>query len=135
MQTRMKNFVTQVPAAPSPEAERHYQAKFTFETDCWDVHSTEDFDDRGFVLVDVRSPELYAKGHLQGAINIPHAKLTEKRLEEYAMDTLFVVYCSGPHCNGSTRGALRLAQQGRPVKEMIGGVTGWIDEGFTLVTE
>ncbi|HGF7514615.1 TPA: rhodanese-like domain-containing protein, partial [Vibrio cholerae] len=23
----------------------------------------------------------------------------------------------------------------RPVKKMIGGVTGWLDEGFTLVTE
>lgn len=31
-------------------------------------------------------------------------------------------------------GALRLAERGRPVKEMIGGVTGWLDEGFALAT-
>jgi len=29
--------------------------------------------------------------------------------------------------------ALKLASLGRPVKKMIGGVTGWLDEGFTLV--
>src|SRR5258707_20475 len=49
--------------------------------------------------------------------------------------TLFVTYCAGPHCNGATRGAIRLAQLGRPVKIMIGGVTGWLDEGFELVPD
>lgn len=48
------------------------------------------------------------------------------------MDTLFVTYCAGPHCNGATSGAIRLARLGRPVKIMIGGVTGWLDEGFEL---
>ncbi|MFP3569975.1 hypothetical protein [Paraburkholderia sp. SIMBA_030] len=36
------------------------------------------------------------------------------------------------HCNGATRAAIRLAQLGRPVKVMIGGITGWLDEGFQL---
>jgi len=50
-------------------------------------------------------------------------------------DTLFVVYCSGPHCNGADRAALNLARLGRPVKKMIGGVEGWKDEGFSLTSE
>jgi len=29
--------------------------------------------------------------------------------------------------------ALKLASLGRPVKKMIGGVAGWLDEGFTTV--
>ncbi|NOF08052.1 rhodanese-like domain-containing protein, partial [Vibrio cholerae] len=33
------------------------------------------------------------------------------------------------------KAAIRLAKLGRPVKKMIGGVTGWLDEGFTLGTE
>jgi hypothetical protein len=33
----------------------------------------------------------------------------------------------------SDKAALKLASLGRPVKKMIGGVTGWLDEGFTLV--
>ena len=40
--------------------------------------------------------------------------------------------CAGPHCNGANKAALRLARLGLRVKMMIGGVTGWIDEGFTL---
>ena len=34
----------------------------------------------------------------------------------------------------TARGAERLARLGRPVKLMIGGITGWLDEGFSLAT-
>jgi rhodanese-related sulfurtransferase len=56
--------------------------------------------------------------------------MTATRMGEYPKDKVFVVYCAGPHCNG--KAALRLARLGLPVKMMIGGLTGWIDEGFTL---
>ena len=49
-------------------------------------------------------------------------------------ETVFVVYCWGPQCNGANKAALRLARLGRPVKEMIGGVAGWTDEGFPFAT-
>ncbi|MHB9834139.1 rhodanese-like domain-containing protein [Paraburkholderia terrae] len=68
-------------------------------------------------------------------LNLPHRKITESKFREYPADTLFVTYCAGPHCNGATRGAIRLAKLGRPVKIMIGGVTGWFDEGFALETQ
>jgi len=67
-----------------------------------------------------------------GARNLPQGKIVEAKLGDYPLDTLFVVYCAGPHCNGAQRGAERLARLGRPVKLMIGGVTGWLDEGFEL---
>ncbi len=132
MKTRLKNLVTEVETPPSPEALAHFKAKLTHETDCWDVHHTQDLEDRGFVLADVRSPDAFARGHLPGAVNLPTNTLSSQRLAEYAQETLFVVYCAGPHCNGSTRAAIRLARLGRPVKEMIGGITGWLDEGFDL---
>jgi rhodanese-related sulfurtransferase len=53
-------------------------------------------------------------------------------METWPRETLFVTYCAGPHCNGADRGALRLARLGRPVKNMVGGITGWLDEGFEL---
>jgi rhodanese-related sulfurtransferase len=53
-------------------------------------------------------------------------------MAQWPADTVFVTYCAGPHCNGAARGALRLAELGRPVKIMTGGITGWIDEGFDL---
>lgn len=128
----MKNSVTELAAAASAQAEAHFSAKFSFETDCWDVHESLASTQPGFVLLDVRSPAAYARGHVPGAINLPHAKIIESKMREYASDTLFVVYCAGPHCNGADRAALRLARLGRPVKLMIGGVTGWLDEGFEL---
>jgi rhodanese-related sulfurtransferase len=59
--------------------------------------------------------------------------MIEKILVGYPADALFVVYCAGPHCNATEKAAIRLAKLKRPVKKMIGGVTGWIDEGFSLV--
>lgn len=128
----MTNHVTQVPAASADLAVRHFEAEFTFETDCWDTHDALSRDDPGFVLVDVRSPELFARGHIAGAVNIPHGKIIGSRMAVYPDATLFVTYCAGPHCNGAARGALRLAHLGFPVKIMSGGVTGWLDEGFSL---
>jgi rhodanese-related sulfurtransferase len=128
----MPNNVTQIPAAPSHLAQAHFEAEFTFETDCWDVHDALSSGDPGFVLLDVRGPALFERGHVRGAINLPHAKIIESKLAEYPPNTLFVVYCAGPHCNGAARAAVRLAKLGRPVKLMAGGVTGWIDEGFEL---
>ena len=129
----MPSAVTAVPAAPPAEAEAHFAAELAFETDCWDVH---DALSKGpdFVLVDVRSPALFARGHVAGAINIPHREITADRMAEWPESTLFVTYCAGPHCNGAARGALRLAKLGRPVKIMAGGVAGWLDEGFALRT-
>lgn len=128
----MPSAVAQIPAAASPEAERHFAARLTFETDCWDVHDSLRQGATDFVLVDVRSPALYARSHIPGALNIPHGKLVASTLAAYPKDTLFVVYCAGPHCNGANRGALRLARLGYPVKELMGGMTGWADEGFAF---
>lgn len=128
----MNDAVTAVPAAASAEAIAHFEAEFRFETDCWDVHEALGRGDPGFVLLDVRAPESYARGHVPGAISLPHGKIIASKLEQYPEGTLFVTYCSGPHCNGAARGALRLAKLGRPVKIMAGGMTGWLDEGFAL---
>jgi hypothetical protein len=40
-----------------------------------------------------------------------------------------------PLCCGHQRRRIRLAELGRPVKLMIGGVTGWLDEGFELAKD
>jgi rhodanese-related sulfurtransferase len=130
MPMKLKNAVTETDPAPSERAAAHFAARLALETDCWDVHEAMRSGAPDFVLVDVRSPTLFARGHVSGAVNIPHAAIAAERMEAYGPDTLYVVYCAGPHCNGADKGALRLARLGRPVKQMIGGITGWLDEGF-----
>jgi rhodanese-related sulfurtransferase len=127
----MKSPVSEVPAADSEHALKHFEAGLAFETDCWDVHACLAAG-ADFVLLDVRSPEHYQHAHLPGAVNLPHAKIIGSRLAAYPAGTLFVVYCAGPHCNGAQRAAIRLARLGRPVKLMIGGMTGWLEEHFEL---
>lgn len=129
-----KSNVSAVAAAAASDAAAHFEARLTFETDCWDVHHALDQGVIDFVLLDVRSAELYQRGHVPGAGHLPHGRIAAGTLRRWPADTLFVVYCAGPHCNGANRAALRLARLGRPVKEMIGGITGWLDEGFALVS-
>lgn len=127
------SIVTEVAAADSAAALAHFEQALRFETDCWDVHSVLGTPEQDFVLLDVRGSDSYARGHLPGAIDLAHRKIVAAKLADYPADTVFVTYCAGPHCNGAARAAIRLARLGRPVKIMIGGVTGWLDEGFTLV--
>ena len=129
----MTSLVSDIPAASPQAAIDYFAAGFRFETDCWDVHASMQ-SGADFILLDVRSPALFARSHIAGAINLPHGKIVAGRLSAWPPDALLVTYCAGPHCNGAARGALRLARLGRPVKIMAGGICGWIDEGFELVT-
>jgi rhodanese-related sulfurtransferase len=122
--------VTAVPPAAPSEAAAHYARKLALETDCADVHASFTRETPDFVLLDVRGAAAYARAHVPGAISLPHRDITPERMMVWPHDTLFVVYCAGPHCNGADQAALKLARLGRPVKVMIGGMTGWADEGL-----
>ena len=129
----MKSVVSRVPALSPDKARQHFERRLAYETDCWDVHHAITNEKNDFVLLDVRSQESFDAGHVPTAIHLPHWKISDATLADYPDDTLFVVYCAGPHCNGASKGAIALAKLGRPVKEMIGGAIGWTDEGFELV--
>jgi rhodanese-related sulfurtransferase len=131
----MTTSVTAVPAADSIRALQHFEACLEYETDCWDVHESLRGGVADFILLDVRSSAAFDRGHIDGAVSQPHAAITEASMARYRKGTVFVVYCAGPHCNGAHGAAIRLASLERPVKMMIGGITGWIDEGFDLVAE
>ena len=129
----MTSRVTAVPAADSTRAMKHFESLLEFETDCWDVNDALSGGQPDFVLLDVRGAAAFGKGHVASATNLPHARISAETLADFPADGLFVVYCAGPHCNGAHRAALKLARLGRPVKVMIGGITGWLGEGFELV--
>ena len=131
----MHSMVVRPKPASSEDALAHFQKLLTFETDCWDVHYALNNDLHDFVLFDVRAVDVAKKGYIDGAVFMPHAKIDQQTLSIYAEDTVFVVYCAGPHCNATEKAAIKLARLGRPVKKMIGGATGWLDEGFELVAD
>ncbi len=125
MSITYKSMVLASPAAESEDAQRFFSKKLGYETDCTDVYHDLKHEIANFVLVDVRSPEHYAKSHIPQAINIPNARINERTMSEYAPGTIFVVYCWGPGCNGATIAAMKLSKLGFPVKEMLGGMEYW----------
>jgi rhodanese-related sulfurtransferase len=125
--------VTAVRAAEPDAARAHFERLLELETDCADVASDLAAGHADFVLLDVRSTEAYGAGHVPGARSLPHREISPITLADHPPDTTFVVYCAGPHCNGADRAALALARLGRPVKKMLGGISGWREEGFPLV--
>jgi rhodanese-related sulfurtransferase len=128
----MTTAVTVTPPATPSDAAEHFACKLALETDCADVFSALRDGAPDFALLDVRGSAAYARAHVPGAINLPHREITAERMMDWPHEMLFVVYCAGPHCNGADQAALKLSNLGRPVKVMLGGMTGWADEGFAF---
>lgn len=87
----------------------------------------------GMTLLDVRSPEEFAQGHLPGAINIPLEEL-EQRLSELAADQEWVAYCRGPYCVLSHNAAALLRAKGFKVRRLEQGFTDWQAAGLGVET-
>jgi rhodanese-related sulfurtransferase len=120
------------PVADPADAARHYARKLSFETDCSDVHEAAGA--AGVVVVDSRSPEAYALGHVPGAVSLPHSTTSPASTAGWDREALYVTYCWGPGCNAGDQGALLLAQQGFPVKLMIGGWATWTADAYPVAT-
>ncbi|MBD3720859.1 rhodanese-like domain-containing protein [Klebsiella pneumoniae] len=136
-QTRRRRHECSNPISPATSAEaiRWFSHKLHLETDCADVHSAQRAGEVDFVLLHVvGSEEAFARRHLPGAQHLPHSQITAERMAAPAGGDPLVVYCAGPHCNGADVAALKLAELGRPVKMMLGGLTGWEDEGYAFVS-
>ncbi|MBF9070876.1 rhodanese-like domain-containing protein [Streptacidiphilus fuscans] len=122
--------VLRVPAAEPDVAAAHYAARLAFEADVSDVHADLEAGVPGLVVVDSRSDEAWAQGHLPGALHLPTARIAELAPTLVDRSSTVVTYCWGPGCNGATRAALAFARLGYAVKEMIGGYEYWVREGF-----
>jgi rhodanese-related sulfurtransferase len=124
--------VSGVAAAEPSVAQAHFERRLAVETDCSDVHDdlARHGAEAGFVVVDARSADDYAAGHVPGAISLPHRTITDATVASLPAKRLLVTYCWGPHCNAATKAAAKLAALGFSVKEMLGGFEYWCREGY-----
>jgi rhodanese-related sulfurtransferase len=76
------------------------------------------------VLVDVRPPEEYAAGHIEGARSVPLDEL-ERRLAELPSDREIVAYCRGPFCAYAHEAVRRLRAEGRSARRLKDGWPEW----------
>ena len=112
---------------------QHYADKLKYETDSWDLNEAIQNGDR-VVVIDARSPEAFAEGHIPGAISFPHRNMNTDSTANLDRETLYVTYCDGIGCNASTKGALNMARLGFRVKELMGGLDWWKRDGYAIET-
>jgi rhodanese-related sulfurtransferase len=103
-----------------------------FETDPSDVYTDLINNSNEIMVIDARTQEAYAQGHLPGAINLPWHKIDSSATTAMPKDKVLITYCDGIHCNASTKAAMRLAALGFRVKEMLDGLQGWKREGYAV---
>jgi rhodanese-related sulfurtransferase len=109
------------------QANDFFTTKLACETDCSDVYADIKEGNNSYILLDVRSKEAFDKSHAITAVSMPHSEINSDSFANYNKDTLFVVYCWGPGCNGATKAGSKISALGFKVKEMIGGIHYWED--------
>ena len=82
------------------------------------------------VVIDARKEFAFEKEHIPGAINLPHRNMNHETTASFDKNLLYVTYCDGIGCNGSTKGALNLSKLGFNVRELIGGIEWWKLDGY-----
>ncbi len=85
----------------------------------------------GAPLFDVREPDEYGAGHVEGAVLVPLADVPE-RLGEFPTNVEIYVICRSGARSG--RACEVLAAAGVEAINVAGGTNGWIDSGRQVVT-
>lgn len=111
----------------------HYQNKLAYEVDSWDLKVALEAKEN-VIVIDARSSEAYAGGHIPGAVSIPHRQMSQHTTAHLDKSALVVTYCDGIGCNASTKGALAMCQLGFRVKELMGGLDWWKRDGYPVST-
>jgi rhodanese-related sulfurtransferase len=112
----------------------HYRRKLEFEIDSWDLKVAREAGER-IVVIDARSREAFARGHIPGALTLPHREMSADTTAHIDRAALIVTYCDGIGCNASTKGALRMVELGFRTKELIGGLDWWKRDGHPTETQ
>ena len=108
---------------------KHYENKLAFEMDPSDLFDALNNGEK-VMAVDARKTVGFDVEHIPNAINIPHREMTLERTQHLDKEILYVTYCDGIGCNASTKGALNMTKLGFKVKELMGGIHWWKQDGY-----
>jgi rhodanese-related sulfurtransferase len=81
-------------------------------------------------IVDVREAEDYQKGHIPGAISLPHG--TWENATNLSKDKTNVVYCYSQQCHLAANASVVFAGKGFPVMELEGGFETWREHDLEI---
>jgi rhodanese-related sulfurtransferase len=81
-----------------------------------------------FVILDLRTPADYGKGHIAGAINI-HSRSVPERMDSLDTSRTYLIYCARGIRSARIRKMMANAGFDR-VYDLVGGYTGWTGAGY-----
>jgi rhodanese-related sulfurtransferase len=84
---------------------------------------------RGVVVIDVRQPHEYRRGHIRGSHNVPLSQLAG-RMQRIPRDRPVVTVCASGH--RSAAAARMLLRAGYDVENLAGGIRAWSRAGLAL---
>ena len=105
----------------------------------------EEIDGGDVVVVDVRDPERFEAGHLEGAVNVPSGESAREAHEEAYVEALesagagaedrVILVCGQGNRSARTADALRNEHGFENVASIIGGSKLWSDLGYPVEGE
>lgn len=88
----------------------------------------------GITLVDVRTPEEFAAGHIDGAINIDfQAPDFADQVGALDMSAPYAIYCHSGNRSGQAE-AIMAGLGFTDMTDLTGGITAWTEAGMKVVT-
>ncbi|AEG19364.1 rhodanese-like domain-containing protein [Methanobacterium paludis] len=81
--------------------------------------------DHEFILIDLRTPKEFSKGHVEGAENLDYyADDFKKQLDEMDKDKKYIIYC-GSGVRGTKTSKIMMDMGFMEVYNILGGFAGW----------
>jgi rhodanese-related sulfurtransferase len=131
---RVASRVLEFGCAEPPEMAAAMLVNLRLHTDAWDLAEDLTRDETSIVVLDVRPKKAYEEAHIPGARSFPHREMTESSTRTLDRSKVYVVYCDGIGCNGSTKGAYKLSSLGFKTKELLGGLDWWRRDGHAVLS-
>jgi rhodanese-related sulfurtransferase len=114
-------------------ARRYFEDKLAFTTGPVELDRWIKVGEDNLVIVDVRAPEDFAKGHIPGAINLPRERWDNP--QGLNKNKTNVVYCYSQQCHLAANACVRFAAMDYPVMELEGGFAIWKDHELEMEEE
>ncbi len=93
----------------------------------------ENKDNQSFFILDIRTPEEFNSGHIEGAINLDFYKEDFRdKLDQLDKDKKYLIYCRTANRSGQALEIMRDLGF-TEVYNMLGGIVEWEKEGHPLI--
>ena len=89
--------------------------------------------DSTYILLDVRTPEEYAEGHIEGSVNVPLDAL-DKQLDDLREKETIYVQCRSRGRSARALSFLKDVGLAADLVNVDGGIVAWEAAGFPVVT-